>query len=212
MTPEASRPRHFAFLARALALAPLALALAACYGDDDYYCCGDPYDPGPYDPNETYCEAGAEASEIDRGPIRELDSGEGVGGTIEYTGDGEWRVAVTCDLAVNPGAQGQACQWIVVVGALEGSIEEFTPEELELDDVIEWYPGTQGSSVEDAVRLDSVTDYDTDAFTFRASAGAGVWVSATLDGACGAPFLIWLDDGRDTSSSSEMVELTPDEP
>jgi hypothetical protein len=207
MTFVSGTRRSFARHARALLLAPL--AFAGCYGhhDDHYY-----YYEEPYDPYGTYCEPGIGEYEIDRGGIRELEPGEGVGGTIEYNGDGEWRIAVTCDLVVNPYAQGLPCQWVVVVGALEGSIQEFSGDDLEVDDVIEWYPGTQGSSVEDAVRLDSLTAVDIDAFTFRTAAGAGIWVSASLDGTCGEPFLIWLDDGRDRASTSEMIELVPDVP
>ena len=208
MTPAPASRKSTARVGQAL-VALSCTALAGCYdeSDDDYYYYGDPYDP-----YATYCEAGVDQGEIDRGKIRALGAGEGVGATVEYLGDGDWRVAVTCDLGVNPSAQGQPCGWIVVVGALEGTIKGFEGFDLELTDVIEWYPGTQGSSVEDAVRLESITDYDVDGFTFETAAGAGIWISASLDGACGEPFLIWLEEGRDTSTTSEMLELIPEDP
>ncbi|HEY3496179.1 MAG TPA: hypothetical protein VGK73_15880 [Polyangiaceae bacterium] len=197
---------------RALQPVLLVAAALACSSHDDPYYYGD----YPYDPYDTdglpECEPGVEQATIDRGAIRELDAGEGVGATIEYLGEGLWNVAVTCDLVANPSAMGYPCAWEVVVAGLEGGILSFQGERLESEDLIEWYPASPGSPVEDAVKLESLTDVDIDSFSFELPPGEGVWVGARLDGQCGAGLLVWLDGGEDQATDLESVELVPAEP
>jgi hypothetical protein len=179
---------------------------AGCYSHDDAYY----YEEG-YPPDGLACYPGVDRSEIDRGAILALEPGGGAGASVEYLGDGLWRVAVTCDGFVNPAAEGVPCFWDVVIGGLDRGIEVFEGFDLESNDVIEWYPSSPDSPVEDAVRLESLTDVDVDSFTFEQPPGDGVWVSARLDGACGATLLVWLDGGRDASTELETVELIPEE-
>lgn len=191
-------------MTRALSTLSFALLAAGCYSYEETYHHGYPY------PDGLSCYPGVDRADIDRGPIRPLDPGGGAGASIEYWGDGLWQVVVTCDVRVNPAAQGTPCFWDVVVGGLSQGIEAFEGLELEGNDVIEWYPSSPESPVEDAVRLESLTDVDADAFIFELSPGEGVWVSARLDGACGSTLLVWLDGGRDASSPFETVELIPE--
>lgn len=193
---------------RLLLALSLAVAAPACSDHDDPYY----YDYDDFDGGIEECEAGSDHASIDRGAIAELDAGEGVGATVEYSGDGLWRVAVTCDVSANPDAMGVPCNWVVVVAGLDGGILSFQGEELESDDVIEWYPSSSSSPVEDSVRLDSLTDVDIDAFTFELPPGEGVWIAAQLDNFCGEGLLVWLDQAEDQSTRFESVELVPAEP
>jgi hypothetical protein len=66
-----------------------------------------------------------------------------------------------------------------------------------------------GSTEEDGVHLDSLTDTDIDAFTVFATPDIGMFVSVAIDGNCGGPFLFWTDDGEVRSSRTEATELFP---
>lgn len=187
---------------RLASIALLSLAAAGCsddgyyyYEDDDYY-----YEP-PLQCSAEYLDA-----TIDTGAYIEIDPGEGVGATVEYLGDGAWRVAVACDTYFDP--YERACTWDILLSSDDGVIEDFEPERLERDDVLGWYP----TSRDDSVRLYSTTAYDLDAVTLFTTPGASLRVDALLDDACGAPYLIWVEAGEYASSDAEATYLYPSEP
>src|ERR1051325_2409232 len=101
-----------------LVLAAGALGATGCYAEDTYY------DPA-------YCQPGIQDSSIDTGSVLILDPGL-VGATAEYFGDGAWRFATACD-TVQSGAR---CNWQLDVTPLEGTIDNFAPEDLELEDLL----------------------------------------------------------------------------
>jgi len=188
---------------RFAALALLALASVACEDTGDYY-----YEDGYYYPEDpaASCDFEQLEADIDTGAYIEIDPGEGVGATVEYLGDGAWRVAVSCDTYYDPHAR--ACTWDLLLTSVDGSIESFEPERLERDDVLDWYPTRR----DDSVRLFSTTDYDLDAVTLFTTPGAALRIDALLDDACGAPYLIWVEAGDYASSDAQVTDLYPTEP
>ena len=100
--------------------------------------------------------------------------------------------------------------WTLLVASIDGTIDDYAPEALEEEeDIIERFPSMAGSREEDGVLLDSLVDDDIDAFTVFATPGAGMFVSAQLDGECGGPFLFWTDGGEVETSATEATELFP---
>lgn len=192
-----------------LALASVAvLALAGCYEDDPYvYCagsgCDDYYGPG-YDGGGDYCAAGIGNGDIDTGSTLNLDPGKGAGVTAEYLGDGAWRIATACDTTYS----GYACQWDLLVVALDGHIKSFSPESLERNDLLDWSDSPDG----DAVRLVASNDYDLDAFTLDVTPGTTVSIDVLLDNQCGGTLLSWLEYGRVTYANTQITDLTPTAP
>jgi hypothetical protein len=186
-----------------------ASAMTGCYGDCDG--CSQYYSPPPPPGNPPpSCESGVGEGSVDTGALLDLEPGEGVGTTVEYLSEGAWRFAVTCDSLVS----GVGCNWSVLVAPIDGVIDDYEPEALELDDgtesdVIERYPTMAGSLEEDGVWLNSFTDEDIDAFTVFATPDIGMFVSVAIDGHCGGPFLFWTDGGEVRSSQTEATELFP---
>jgi hypothetical protein len=80
-----------------------------------------------------------------------------------------------------------------------------------LDDLIEFYPSMAGSTVEDAVLLESTTGADIDAFTILTTPGAGMRVNARLGSACAGPYLFWTEKGAVQRSSTNPTDLFPSE-
>lgn len=191
---------------RAFVLAPFVLFISAlafgCEAETVYcpYCY--PYPPSP----PISCASGVDEGAIDTDGFLDVEPGEGVGATVEYLEDGTWRVAVTCDTLVT----GVSCNWRVLVASIDGTIDGFDPEALELEDLIERFPTTAGSTEEDGVLLDSITDTEYDAFTVQATPGAGMTVTATLDGYCAGPYVFWLEDGEVVHSRTASTELFPE--
>ena len=200
------RREHFAgFGVGPLVLLLGAFATAGCYGDCDD--CPQYYAPPslPGDPRPE-CDSGVSEGSIDADVLLELEPGDGVGATVEYASDGSWRFAVTCDT----NKSGVDCAWTLLVASIDGTIDDYAPEALEEEeDIIERFPSMAGSREEDGVLLDSLVDDDIDAFTVFATPGAGMFVSAQLDGECGGPFLFWTDGGEVETSATEATELFP---
>jgi hypothetical protein len=163
-----------------------------------------PYYP-PSGPAQT-CAGGVDEAGIDTEGLLDLEPGEGVGATVEYLGEGGWRFAVTCDTLIT----GASCNWRLLVAPIDGTIDGFEAEELELEDLIERFPTTAGSSDEDGVLLDSITDTEYDAFAVQATPGTGVTVTATLDGYCAGPYVFWLEDGEVVHSHTASTDLFPE--
>jgi hypothetical protein len=182
---------------RAALVALVALALAGC-GDDRY----------AYGYYPIICDSGVDTGTVETDAILDLDPGRGVGATAEYSGDGAWRFAVACDSLFS----GYGCRWQVLVSAIDGTIESFEPEGLELYDVVQRYPTVPGSTEEDGVLLDTETDVGIDAFTLLATPGAGMRVEAVIGDYCGGPYLFWTDDGRVRNSTTSATDLFPSAP
>jgi hypothetical protein len=191
------------------ALGPLAvlvgaLAAAGCYGDCDD--CPPYYPPPPSGSAPPSCQSGVSNGSIDADVFLDLDPGMGVGVTAEYASDGVWRFAATCDSLVS----NAGCNWTLLVAPIDGTIDDYEAEALEDVDIIQRYPSMAGSTEEDGVHLDSLTDDDDiDAFSVFATPGAGMFVSASIDGNCGGPFFFWTDGGDVKTSKTEATELFP---
>jgi hypothetical protein len=195
----ASSVRRSSFRITAPALVFSALGVAGCYDSGSGYATG--YYP-------VGCKSGVSTGSVDTGVILDLDPGYGVGTTIEYAGDGAWRFAVACDSLVS----GYVCDWSVLVSPIDGTIDSFEPEALEVEDVIERYPSEPGSTVEGAVFLSAFTADDIDAFTLLATPGAGMRVDANIDGHCGGPYLFWTEGGAVKTSPTNPTDLFASEP
>jgi hypothetical protein len=187
---------------RLTSIALFALAAAGCDDDGYYYYDDDDYYPPPI----VECTADQLEATIDTGAYIEIDPGEGVGVTVEYLGDGAWRVAVACDTYFDP--YERACTWDLVLTSVDGIIEDFASERLERDDVLGWYPTARDESV----RLFTTTGYDLDAATLYATPGAALRIDALLDDQCAAPYLIWVEAGEYVSSDAVLTDLYPSEP
>jgi hypothetical protein len=189
-------------LVRPLALlAPL--GAAGCYMDhgphhgyyDDYY-----YGNGPYAGGPT-CAAGVDESTIDAGSVYPLDPGY-VGIAAEYFGDGAWRFATACDTPKS----GYSCDFVVTVTPLDGSIYSVAPEGLEAGDLL----ALDGHG---SASFSVVTDSDIDAFTLEAVPGATLEVTATIDGYCATPYVLWLSGGETPPAPTRAsLDLTPSSP
>jgi len=182
-------------------LGMVALAASGCYaGSDVYY-----YDDGTY--GDSSCVAGFDEGEIDSGSKLDLDPGVGAGVTAEYLGDGAWRFATACDTAIS----GYACNWDILVSAVDGEILHFDSESLERSDLLARSPSVEGGP-DDAVRLVATSDYDLDAFVLDATPGATLEVDTLLDEHCGGSYVHWLHDGRVVNAHTQAVDLTPSSP
>jgi len=177
-----------------------ALVASACEAETVYY----PVYVVP-GPPPVPCAGGVDEGDIDTDGLLDVDPGYGVGTTVEYSADGTWRFAVTCDFLV----YGYPCNWSVLVTSIDGSIDGFEPEALEDEDFIERYPTTPGSTVEDGVFLDSLTTDEIDAFSVFATPGAGMSVTVDIDGYCAGPYLFWLDGGEVRHGATNSTDLYP---
>jgi hypothetical protein len=150
---------------------------------------------------------------IDAGETLTLEPGTGIGIAVVYAGDGAWDLDLACDTLTS----GTSCLFDVWVSS---------------DDSPDGISGATGRDLEEgdrvampdpfALRLDFLTEADTDGVGFRATPGATLRVSASLyDPAVDAP-LGWSDDPRIISwvgngavnwgAPTNPVDLTPDRP
>lgn len=151
------------------------------------------------------CEPGVVTADIDRAVFLELDAGNYAQASIEYAGDGFWRVAVSCDTE----ASGYLCFWDLVVSPIDAPLDSVETEGLEAEDDASLFfraPGVE------AVRFTSETDFDVDAFTLATEPGAGLRVDVLLDDACAGPYLSWSENGTVVGSPTQVTELYPLEP
>jgi hypothetical protein len=175
---------------------PFALVAAGCYGG---------HDDVIYVEDYPLCEPGVVTADIDRAAFLELDAGYYAQASVEYAGDGFWRVAVSCDTAVS----GYGCFWDMIVSPLDAPLDFVETEGLEsTDDVSTFFraPGVE------AVRFTTETTYDVDAFTLATDPGAGLRLDVLLDDTCAGPYLSWSENGSVVGSPTQVTELYPVEP
>jgi hypothetical protein len=178
----------------------LPLALFAVTGCDDGH-----RDVIYVDDDGTACEPGVITADIDRAGFLELDAGHYAQASIEYAGDGYWRVAVSCDTYDS----GYLCFWDLVVNPIDAELVSVETEGLEAEDDVRTFfraPGVE------AVHFLTETAYDVDAFTVQTEPGAGLRVDAVLDEACAGPYLSWSEEGTVVGSPTQVTELYPLEP
>ncbi len=94
--------------------------------------------------------------------------GESLGVFVEYAGDGEWSVEVTCDTRVTR----YLCEWDVYLSPVGGNTLEYEAVDLEDDWVI---------PTSDEVALHTYTDYGFDGITVFAEPGYPMQVQVVLD-------------------------------
>lgn len=179
-------------------LAPLLfLAAAGCDSGHDEVVYIDDYG--------SLCEPGVVTADIDRAVFLELDAGYYAQASVEYAGDGFWRVAVSCDTADS----GYRCFWDMVVSPIDAPLDLVEAEGLEAEDSATTFfraPGVE------AVHFMADTAYDVDAFTLATDPGAGLRVDVLLDDACAGPYLSWSENGEVVGSPTQVTELYPLEP
>jgi hypothetical protein len=178
-------------------LLPLALFAAGCgHGHDDVIYVDD---------YGSICDPGVVTADIDSGVLLDLDAGRYAQASVEYAGDGFWRVAVSCDTLQS----GYRCFWDLVVSPIDAPLDSVEAEGLEPEDGASIFfraPGVE------AVRFTTETTYDVDAFTLATDPGAGLRVDVLLDDACAGPYLSWSEHGVVVGSPTQVTELYPLEP
>ena len=182
--------RHFSLM-----VPVIALALGGCSDD------GAPvYEPA------IECDEDPEQSEIDRDGLIELDVGHEIAVGVEYTGDGAYRIAMTCDSDTS----GYGCLWDLFATSVDGTIDSFAPEDLERQDFLASTYISDDSETPDAVRIMTFTEGDVDAFTLQTTPGSTLRLETYLDVKyCGGPYLYWFSGGEVQNSSSVVTEFTP---
>jgi hypothetical protein len=155
--------------------------------------------------DSTTCDPGVVVADIDRAAFLELDAGQFAQASIEYAGDGFWRVAVSCDTE----ASGYLCFWDLVVSPIDAPLLAVEEEGLEAADTAT--PFFRAPGVE-AVHFLTETSFDVDAFTLETDPGAGLRVDAVLDDACAGPYLSWSENGVVVGSPTQVTEIYPLEP
>jgi hypothetical protein len=175
----------------------LLLAAAGCHDGHDEVIYVDDYG--------SLCDPGVVTADIDRGVFLELDAGYYAQASVEYAGDGFWRVAVSCDTADS----GYRCYWDMVVSPIDAPLDSVETEGLEAQDDVSTFFRAPGI---EAVRFTTETAYDVDAFTLATDPGAGLRVDVLLDDACAGPYLSWSEYGVVVGSPTQVTELYPVEP
>lgn len=182
---------------RRLLLLPFALLAATG--------CDAGHDEIVYIDDDSLCEPGVVTADIDRAVFLELDAGYYAQASVEYAGDGFWRVAVSCDTADS----GYRCFWDMIVSPIDAPLDSVETEALEVEDVASTFfraPGVE------AVHFTTETSYDVDAFTLATEPGAGLRVDVLLDEACAGPYLSWSENGVVVGSPTQVTELYPLDP
>ena len=118
---------------------------------------------------------------IDVGSGISSEPGDGAGVFVEYLGDGEWTVWLTCDT----NETGRSCSFDIF--ARGEDIVAIGEDDLEMEDTI--YEDF------DEVSLYADTTDDFDGFVFRANPGEPVAIEVWLDGAPDGDFVFWVADG-----------------
>jgi len=171
-------------------------------------------EPDPrHDDDYTELNDRVEQLTIDAGEQLALEPGVGVGVTLEYAGDGQWRVATVCDTLLSD----EPCVFDLLVSSDEtdDGITTFEGVDLEAGDVVRALDPF-------ALQLEWVTDVDEDALELRTQPGATVRLSALLYDPTVDSALEWSDDPRIISwvgggavhrgAPSNPVDLAPDRP
>ena len=131
----------------------------------------------------------------------ERNPGQGIGVFVEYRAGGEWRIDVGCDTTLST----LACDWLVVVEPLEGTLSGVVTHDLESSDEFEFLPTSVG--------IDTTTTDDFDGVSFSAEAGSAIALFAALDGYQESRFVYWVGDGAVHTGAPEVpFELEPDRP
>jgi hypothetical protein len=179
-----------------------ALGLVACVGPDV-----EPYLDESQRPIPGVAELG-----IDRGGQVQLEPGTGIGVAVQYGEGGAWQVTAACDTALSA----ERCDFDIVVSTDETAVvSRFAGEGLEPNDELRQ---------PDEFALTALFDVgdDIDAFSFTATPGATVRVSALLYDPRFDSWFEWSDDPRIISwvgnggvhhgAPTNPVDLTPDRP
>lgn len=204
----ASLPRAAGQLARAIPLAGgvllggSALGLVACVEPDV-----EPYLDDSMRPIPGVAELG-----IDRGGQVQLEPGEGIAVAVQYGEGGAWQVTTACDTTLS----GVRCDFDILVSTDETAmVSRFAGEGLEPNDDLQQ---------PDEFALSALLDVgdDIDGFSFSATPGATVRVSALLYDPAFDSWFEWSDDPRFISwvghgavhrgAPTNPVDLTPDRP
>ncbi len=173
-----------------------ALSLTACSEDST----------PAYEPPIECDTENPEVTEIDRDGLLELDTGHELAVGVEYTGDGAFRIAMTCDSDTS----GYGCLWDVLATSVDGTIESFAGEDLERQDFLASTYTSDEVDTPDAVRIMTFTEGDGDAFTLQTTPGSTLRLEAYLDVRyCAGPYLYWFSGGEVHNSSSTVTEFTP---
>lgn len=122
-----------------------------------------------------------ESVPIDLGSGISAEPGDGAGIFVEYLGDGEWNVWLTCDT----NKTGRSCAYDIF--ATGDDIVASGEDDLEAEDAI--YEDF------DQVSLYADTTDDYDGFFFKADPGEAVAIEVWLDGAPDGSLVFWVADG-----------------
>lgn len=186
---------HFAIGSLAL----LSLALGGCMYDRGHHddCYGPNCDP-------SYPPTSAAKATIDTGAtLADIDPGQGAGAFVEYQTGGKWRVFTACDTEVSK----LSCRWDIIVSVGSSSeLIEFTAEELESSDYLDWRDSR-------SVRMVATNTLDFDGFTFDVTPGATVRVDVYLDDAPAPAYIYWVGEGGlHQGAPTNPIDFTPSEP
>ena len=121
-----------------------------------------------------------ESVPIDVGSGISSEPGDGAGIFVEYLGDGEWSVWLTCDT----NKTGRSCAYDIF--ATGEDIVATGEDDLEMEDTI--YEDL------DEVSLYADTTDDFDGFLFKANPGEAVAIEVWLDGAPDSSLVFWVAD------------------
>jgi hypothetical protein len=170
-------------------------------------------DPDHWEGADSPALPGIAELSIDAGESLALEPGTGIGLAVGYAGGGAWDLNLACDTLTS----GTSCLFDVLVSS---------------DDSLDGISAATGLDLEDgdtflspdafALRLDFLTEADTDGVGFRTTPGATLRVSASLYDPAVDSRLDWSDDPRIISwvgngavhrgAPTNPVDLTPDRP
>lgn len=142
-------------------------------------------DPDYYDPNEEVIivddDPVIESVPIDAGSGLSADPGEGAGVFVEFLGDGQWNVWLTCDTELT----GRSCAYDIYATA--NGIVATGEDDLEADDGL----------YEDfnSLQLSADTTVDFDDMLFTTDPGEPVEIEVWLDGQLDGSLVFWVADG-----------------
>jgi hypothetical protein len=196
---------------RARRLAVVARLGVLCFVGIWLDACGEP-ETDPYLDDSVRPIPGVATLGIDRGGQVQLEPGQGVAVAVQYDEGGAWHVSTACDTALSDAP----CDFDILVSTDDdATIEAFEGEGLE---------STDGLSAPDPFAVSALFDTgdDADGFSFSATPGATVRVSALLYDPGFDSWFEWSDDPRFNNwvgdgavhrgAPTNPVDLAPDRP
>jgi hypothetical protein len=177
---------------------PAACVLAGCGSGDST----------TYDPHTDECADDVVQGDIDTGATIDVSEGREIGVTVEYAGDGAYRITTVCDTTLS----GYGCLFDLLATAIDGDIDDFGTEDLERSDFVARSPSAPDADDEASVRMLAYTDSTNDVLTLTTSQGAGLRLEAYLDVKyCAGPYVFWTSGGEIQQGSTTITELHPSE-